>query len=66
MKDNYGCLAALGLIMLFLVVWAGSTAVVMLLWNFVVVSIFNAPVLSFWQTAALCFLLNIVGQMFKK
>lgn len=55
----------LGILSIFLTL-ALNTAVGLWLWGLIMIPIFNAPVLTFWQMFGLCFLARvIVGGMFK-
>lgn len=54
--------AALGIIALMCVLYGLIT---MWLWNYTVVSMFGAPVLTFWKAWALTVLVGVVGSAFK-
>lgn len=36
-----------------------------LLWNWVIVGVFHAPILSFWQSVGIVIFLSVVGSFFK-
>lgn len=45
--------------------WALEGWIFMLLWNWIAVGSFSAPVLTFWQSFGLCLLLSVIGGFFK-
>lgn len=64
-----GCLAILIALPLVLAFFAVISAffgwIFMLVWNFAVVSAFNAPVLDFWHAWGIWFLICLVGRCFR-
>lgn len=63
-----GCLGIFLVIVIFLVLWAGISALIgalfMVLWNFVAASL-GAPTLDFWHAWALWALIALVGSAFR-
>ena len=55
--EFFGCL---GIFALFLAVWGLETWVIMALWNWLAVSLFGAPEITFWMTAGLMLLINLL------
>ena len=55
--EFFGCLAILAI---FFAVWGLETWVVMALWNWLAVSLFGAPEITFWMTAGLMLLINLL------
>lgn len=55
--EFFGCL---GIIAIFLAVWGLETWVIMALWNWLAVSLFGAPEITFWMTAGLMLLINLL------
>ena len=55
--EFFGCL---GIIAIFLAVWGLETWVIMALWNWLAVSLFGAPEITFWMTAGLMLLVNLL------
>jgi hypothetical protein len=45
-------------------IWAGWTAVLMLVWNAVAAAL-GLPLLTFWLTAGISFLIGCVGSCFR-
>lgn len=58
------CTVALAVLMVF-GLWCIEGLIFMLLWNWVAVGLFSAPVLTFWQSFGLCLLLSVIGRFFK-
>ena len=54
-------LTILGLVVLVLFVLFITPFLVMLLWNSLMVSIFGAPTLSFWQTFGLIIMIRLIA-----
>ena len=54
-------LTILGLVVLVLFVLFITPFLVMLLWNSLMVSIFGAPALSFWQTFGLIIMIRLIA-----
>ena len=42
-----------------------SSCVFMFLWNWVIVDLFSAPIINFWQSLAIIILFSFVGGAFK-
>lgn len=61
---QHGCLAAIGVFLLIALLVVAILMfegwLVMLLWNAVVVSVFGAPVLSYWASVGIVLLCNIL------
>lgn len=55
--EFFGCL---GIIAIFLAVWGLETWAIMALWNWLAVSLFGAPEITFWMTAGLMLLINLL------
>ena len=55
--EFFGCL---GIIAIFVAVWGLETWAVMALWNWVAVSMFGAPEVTFWMAAGAMLLLNLL------
>lgn len=59
----------IGAILLIVVLVAASVAVegavIMLLWNWLVVALFGAETISFWLGCGIAFALTIIGSFFK-
>lgn len=55
--EFFGCL---GIITIFLAVWGLETWAIMALWNWLAVSLFGAPEITFWMTAGLMLLINLL------
>lgn len=53
----FSCLGAFAFL---LAVWSLEIWVVMALWNWLIVSLFGAPEITFWMTAGLLFLINLL------
>lgn len=66
-KDKFGpgfCLAWAVAIILFLGLWLGLIGgIVTLLWNWLLVSLFNLPVISWAQGIGITFLLSLLGTL---
>ena len=64
MAETIGCL-----ILLIIAIGLGAFEglIFMLLWNWLVPLFWTAsPILSFWQAWGVCFLLNIIGNFFRR
>jgi hypothetical protein len=60
------CLAIFIAVVLLLILWVGLLGgIFTLLWNWVAVELFSAPVISWWQGVGLVLLLTIIGGFFK-
>lgn len=55
--EFFGCL---GILAIFFIVWGLETWIIMALWNWLAVSLFGAPEITFWMTAGLMLLLNLL------
>ena len=62
MKYLFGCL---GIIVFAVAVAAFEAWIFMLLWNWLAVSLFTAPEVSFWAAWGILILLNIIGRIFR-
>lgn len=57
-----GCL----IVPAFIVAWVAlMSGILMLLWNWIAVGLFHAPVINFWQAVGLSILMNIIGSAFR-
>ena len=60
------CLAMLIAVILFLALWLGAVGgILALLWNWLAVGLFQAPVISWAQGMGIVLLLTIVGGFFR-
>ena len=62
MDEFFGCL---GIICLLLFLIFIGPFIVMLLWNSIVVSLFNAPMLGYWQTFGLIIMIRLIISPFR-
>lgn len=58
--DTTGCLAIIGLIILIFAIIFVEPLVAMWLWNAIMVPVFTAPVLGYWQTFGLSVLIHLL------
>lgn len=67
MSNGCGCLATIGA---FLVLWfilsLISAGLIFFLWNWVIVWLFYAPVITFWRAWAIGVILGLLGSIFGK
>ena len=66
--DNPWWIILLAIIFLIAIIFGSvclETWVYMLLWNWIAVSLFSAPVLTFWVSFGMLALLNIIGSFFR-
>jgi hypothetical protein len=66
--DDFGCggviLILLGLLFLAFAIMCFEGWILMLLWNWLLVSLFGISTIGFWQSVGLIFLLNFIGGFF--
>lgn len=55
--EFFGCL---GFFATALIMWGLETWAIMALWNWLAVSLFGAPEITFWMAAGLMFLINLL------
>ena len=55
----------LGILAVAAIISFAGAWIFMLLWNWIAVGLFSAPVLTFWYAFGLCALLSIIGGFFK-
>lgn len=64
-----GCLIAVAVVVLFLLLVAGFSAITaylfMLLWNFAIVDVFHASPLDFWHSWAIWIIIVFIGGAFR-
>lgn len=60
MKENNGCLYWCGFLLTAIIVLFLCSAILMWLWNVVVVALFGLPVISYWQSCSLYIISNIL------
>lgn len=58
--DTTGCLAIIGLIILILAIIFVEPLIAMWLWNTIMVPVFAAPALGYWQTFGLSVLIHLL------
>ena len=67
--DDLGCggaiLALLGILLLAFAIMCFEGWILMLLWNWLLVSLFGISTIGFWQGVGLILLLNLIGGFFK-
>lgn len=67
--DDLGCggaiLALLGVLLLVFAIMCFEGWILMLLWNWLLVSLFGISTIGFWQGVGLILLLNLIGGFFK-
>lgn len=67
--DDLGCggavLALLGVLLLAFAIMCFEGWILMLLWNWLLVSLFGISTIGFWQGVGLILLLNLIGGFFK-
>ena len=60
MEENKGCLYWCGYLLAAIIVFFLCSAILMWLWNIVVVALFELPVISYWQSCGLYIVSNIL------
>lgn len=60
MEENKGCLYWCGYLLAIIIIFFLYSAILMWLWNIVVVVIFELPVISYWQSCGLYMVSNIL------
>ena len=60
MKNFLTGLGCLGIILLVVLLLCIEPFLVMLLWNWIAVSLFSAPVITFWHAVGICWLCNLL------
>ena len=67
--DDLGCggaiLVLLGVLLLAFAIMCFEGWILMLLWNWLLVSLFGISTIGFWQGVGLILLLNLIGGFFK-
>lgn len=67
--DDLGCggaiLVLLGILLLAFAIICFEGWILMLLWNWLLVSLFSISTIGFWQGVGLILLLNLIGGFFK-
>lgn len=67
--DDLGCggaiLVLLGILLLAFAIMCFEGWILMLLWNWLLVSLFGISTIGFWQGVGLILLLNLIGGFFK-
>lgn len=67
--DDLGCggavLVLLGVLLLAFAIMCFEGWILMLLWNWLLVSLFGISTIGFWQGVGLILLLNLIGSFFK-
>lgn len=68
-EDELGCggaiLVLLGILLLAFAIMCFEGWILMLLWNWLLVSLFGISTIGFWQGVGLILLLNLIGGFFK-
>lgn len=60
MEENKGCLYWCGYLLAIIIIFFLYSAILMWLWNIVVVALFELPVISYWQSCGLYMVSNIL------
>ena len=60
MEENKGCLYWCGCLLAIIIIFFLYSAILMWLWNIVVVALFELPVISYWQSYGLYMVSNIL------
>lgn len=60
MEENKGCLYWCGYLLAIIIIFFLYSAILMWLWNIVVVALFKLPVISYWQSCGLYMVSNIL------
>lgn len=64
---GFAIICTLGVLALVFGLWCLRAWLVMVLWNWVAVTLFNAPTLTFWLSFAICWLTHLLfGKVIKK
>lgn len=58
MKEKF--LAIVGVLITLIIFMFAYAGILMWLWNLIIVVLFNAPIISFWQAFGLCIIANIL------
>ena len=53
-------LAIVGILIVLIIIIFIHAGILMWLWNLIIVVLFNAPIISFWQAFGLCIIANIL------
>lgn len=60
MEENKGCLYLYGYLLAIIIIFFLYSTILMWLWNIVIVSLFELPIISYWQSCGLYMVSNIL------